>query len=103
MHVDNRPQYDASGTPPARRVADERDSEPAGNDAAVTFRDASSLPFPPTFPFDSAVLDTLPTFDGVARVAAADSMAPIPEPSALWLWALGVLGVFALRPNGHAM
>ncbi len=63
--------------------------------AAVTFRDASSLPFPPTFPFDPAVLDTLPTFDGVARVAAADSMAPIPEPSALWLFAPGVLGMFA--------
>jgi hypothetical protein len=64
---------------------------------AVTFRDASSLAFPPTFPFDLTVLDTLPTFDGVARVTAADSMAPVPEPSALWLWALGVMGVFALR------
>lgn len=63
--------------------------------AAVTFRDASSLQFPPTFPFDPSVLDALPLFNGDARVGAADSMAPIPEPSAPWVFALGVLGLFA--------
>ncbi len=33
MQVHDPSQHDVFGTPPARRVADERDSEPAGNEA----------------------------------------------------------------------